>query len=74
MIELCEDMLSGKLRIEPCKIQDNVYCSYCDYSSICQFDVGIKDNKYKIIPTKSSDELWSRMTKKVYGGEDDGDN
>ena len=74
MVELCEDMLSGKLRIEPCKIQDNAYCSYCDYSSICQFDVGIKDNKYKIIPTKSNDELWSRITNKVSGGEDDGDN
>ncbi|MBU5486797.1 helicase-exonuclease AddAB subunit AddB [Clostridium sp. MSJ-8] len=74
MIELCEDMLSGKLRIEPCKIQDNAYCSYCDYSSICQFDVGIKNNKYKIIPTKTSDDLWNKMRKKVDGGEEDGNN
>ena len=74
MIELCEDMLSGVLKIEPCKSQKTSYCEYCDYSAICQFDTSIKDNKYKIIVKKSNDEIWKRMKKKISGGEEDGEN
>ena len=55
MIEICEEMLSGEIKIEPCKSQKTTYCTYCDYSSICQFDTGIKDNKYKVILKKDND-------------------
>ena len=74
MIELCEDMLSGNLKIEPCKNQVMSSCEYCDYSAICQFDTSIKDNKYKIIVKKSENELWKRMENKISGGEDGGNN
>ena len=67
MIELCEDMLSGRIRIEPCKNNTMSYCEYCDYSSICQFDTSIKDNKYKLIFKKDENELWDKMTKKIGG-------
>ena len=67
MIEICEDMLSGNIKIEPCKNQKMAYCEYCDYSAICQFDTSIKDNNYKIVAGKSDDELWSRMKKKIEG-------
>ena len=65
MIEICEEMLSGEVKIEPCKSSKVTYCDYCDYSSICQFDTSIKDNKYKIILKKKKDDLWSAMSNKV---------
>ena len=71
MIELCKDMLSGKLKIEPCKNQTSTYCDYCDYSSICQFDTGIKDNKYKLVVKKDDKELWRKIENKVRGGAED---
>lgn len=74
MIELCEDMLSGKIRIEPCKNQTTAYCEYCDYASICQFDTSIKDNKYKLVVKKDEKELWNRMENAVKGGTDHGRN
>lgn len=74
MIELCKDMLSGKIKIEPCKNQTTAYCEYCDYSSICQFDTSIKDNKYKLVVKKDEKELWKRMEYVVKGGTDDGQN
>lgn len=74
MIELCEDMLSGKIRIEPCKNQRTSYCDYCDYSAICQFDTSIKDNKYKLVLKKDDKEIWNDMTEKVKGGSEDGGN
>ncbi|MDD6795651.1 MAG: helicase-exonuclease AddAB subunit AddB [Clostridiaceae bacterium] len=74
MIELCEDMLSGDIRIEPCKHQNTAYCEYCDYSSICQFDTSIKDNKYKLVVKKDDKELWRLIKDKVEGGQDNGRN
>ena len=65
MAEICEDMLSGEIKIEPCKSQKLNYCTYCDYSSICQFDTGIKDNKYKVILKKDNDTIWSEMKEKI---------
>lgn len=65
MIEICEEMLSGDVKIEPCKSSKVIYCDYCDYSSICQFDTSIKDNKYKIIAKKKKDDLWDAMSNKV---------
>ncbi|MDU1936530.1 MAG: helicase-exonuclease AddAB subunit AddB [Clostridium sp.] len=74
MIELCEDMLSGKIRIEPCKNQRTSYCDYCDYSAICQFDTSIKDNKYKLVLKKDDKEIWNDIIEKVKGGSEDGGN
>ncbi|SHE75245.1 helicase-exonuclease AddAB subunit AddB [Clostridium fallax] len=76
MIELCNEMLSGKIKIEPTKDGDFSYCSYCDYGCICQFDTGIKENKYNIIGKKSDDEIWNNILQKVNckGGEDNGGN
>ena len=65
MIEICEEMLSGDIKIEPCKSSKLTYCDYCDYSSICQFDTSIKDNKYKIILKKKKDDLWNAMNNKI---------
>ncbi len=71
MIEICEDMLSGDVKIEPTKTPKMAYCDYCDYSAICQFDTSIKDNKYKLVIKKDKDELWEAMDKKVKeGGEE----
>ena len=67
-------MLSGKIRIEPCKSQSTTYCEYCDYSAICQFDTSIKDNKYKLIIKKDEEEIWRRMKDVVKGGSNDGQN
>ena len=71
MIEICEEMLSGEVKIEPCKSSKVTYCDYCDYSSICQFDTSIKDNKYKIIAKKKKDDLWDAMSNKVKMEEDE---
>ena len=47
MIELCEEMLSGEIKIQPTKNGNRTYCEYCDFSAVCQFDTTIKDNKYQ---------------------------
>ena len=70
MIEICEEMLSGEIKLTPCKNKNISYCDYCDYSSICQFDTGLESNKYKIILKKSNDEAWNLIKSKVEGGDE----
>ncbi len=63
--ELCEDMLGGNISIAPYKNKDKNSCDFCNYSSICQFDTTLKDNKYKIINKKSDDEVINTMRGEV---------
>lgn len=65
MVSLCEEMLSGEIKLEPTKNKDNAFCTYCDYSSICQFDTGIENNKYKIILKKKDEKAWSLIKEVV---------
>lgn len=71
MISLCEDMLCGDIKIEPTKQANRSYCEYCDFSSICQFDTSIKDNKYKIVGKKSRTEIWENIRSDVKGSKED---
>lgn len=70
MISLCEDMLCGDIKIEPTKQANRSYCEYCDFSSICQFDTSIKDNKYKIVGKKSRTEIWDNIRSDVKGSKE----
>ena len=67
MVEICEDMFSGKIRIEPCKTNTTAYCSYCDYAAICQFDTSIKDNKYKIVVNNNDNDAWDMILRNMKG-------
>ena len=68
MAELCEEMLSGDIKITPCKNNNTPYCNYCDYSSVCQFDTSIENNKYKIILKKNNNDAWKLIKDEVERG------
>ena len=72
MIEICQNMIEGKIDIEPCKENKNIVCDYCNYSHICQFDSSLEDNRYKVIPKKKDEDIWKSINEKV-GGEVNGD-
>ncbi len=65
MVELCEDMLSGEIKIQPTKHSNRTHCEYCNFSSICQFDTNIKDNKYKVVVKKSQNDIWNSIKKEI---------
>ena len=72
MVEICQNMIEGKIDIEPCKENKNIVCDYCNYSHICQFDSSLEDNRYKVIPKKKDEEIWKSINEKV-GGKVNGD-
>lgn len=59
--KLCNEMLNGNISITPYKNKERNSCTYCNFSSICQFDTTLKDNKYKIINKKSNDDIINSM-------------
>ncbi|RUR35895.1 helicase-exonuclease AddAB subunit AddB [Clostridium perfringens] len=72
MVEICQNMIEGKIDIEPCKENKNIVCDYCNYSHICQFDSSLEDNRYKVIHKKKDEDIWKSINEKV-GGELNGD-
>lgn len=59
--DLCTDMMSGNIKIEPKKSKDKDSCQFCSYSSICKFDTALKNNRYKIITNISTDDVIKKM-------------
>jgi ATP-dependent helicase/nuclease subunit B len=57
LISLGSQMLSGNVRISPYKKKAVTACKYCVYSSVCQFDPSMHDNKYRILSEIGDDEV-----------------
>jgi len=71
--KLGQDMLSGKVDISPYKHKNNTSCTYCRYSSVCQFDPSLKENKYRYLRDLKDDEAWQQIEQSM-GSVADGGN
>jgi ATP-dependent helicase/nuclease subunit B len=38
IIQMSEEIISGKIKVWPYRIGTEVACSFCDYKSVCRFD------------------------------------
>lgn len=59
--KVSQEILGGRVKIEPIKIQNQTACDYCPYLSICQFDRQIPDNSYRQLPPLKDEEVIQRM-------------
>ncbi len=48
MMDIGEDMIRGKIAMNPEKGEHNSPCNYCDYKHICRFEAGVGGNAYRI--------------------------
>lgn len=48
-VELCDELLSGRIELKPKKSGDEIPCEFCPYKSICRFDISYKGCKYEIV-------------------------
>ncbi|MFA5524952.1 MAG: PD-(D/E)XK nuclease family protein, partial [Tissierellales bacterium] len=67
--EIADEILKGKIKIEPCKTDKYVSCAYCEYLSICQFETSFEDNKYRNIKKLKDADVISKIKEKL-GGEE----
>jgi len=56
MIEIGNDIVSGKIPMNPEKGEHSSPCNLCDYKSVCHFEPGLGGNRYHIAPQLSKDE------------------
>ena len=57
--EISNEILSGKIDINPVYHVSgkNTECEYCNYKSICLFNVNQKGNKYNVISKSDKDKV-----------------
>jgi len=47
--QISEEILAGKIDINPYNYKDKTGCDYCEYKSICMFNSNLKENTYNYI-------------------------
>ena len=56
------ELLSGKIDLKPYNKSGKTPCEYCEYKSICNFNVRQKGNEYRYIDKKSKDDVIRKMS------------
>ena len=58
---------SGDIAISPIDGREAPACKYCDYKSICGFNMGGCENKYNYIDKKSKQEILDKIRNETEG-------
>lgn len=70
IMENCNKLIDGNIKIKPYKKKESTPCEYCIYSSICRFDMEFDDNNYRYIEDKKDEDVW-KLIEEEKGGEKD---
>lgn len=62
--EKVSDMKSGIIDKNPYKADKSCACTYCEFASVCNFDIKFEDNSYHKIYKKSLDEVIEKLKSK----------
>ncbi len=65
--EIGQEIIQGKVKINPIKLEKQKACDYCLYRSICQFDQLFIDNNYKNLKRIKDEEVIFRLPDKKGG-------
>lgn len=64
MVEIGEDIIHGRIEMNPEKGEVNSACKFCDYSNVCRFEPGVGGNAYRIHPQMGKQEIKEQILKK----------
>lgn len=59
--DISKEILSGNIDLKPYYKDKKTPCKYCDYKSICSFNMGGCENKYNYIDKKSKEEILDKI-------------
>lgn len=59
--QIAEEILSGKIELNPYNKKRKTPCKYCEYKAICGFNDNQKGNCYNYIDEKSKEEILENM-------------
>ena len=63
--QISKEILGGNIDLKPYYKDKKTPCKYCDYKSICSFNMGGCENSYNYIDKKSKEEIWSKLSKET---------
>lgn len=56
-----QEILGGKIGIEPYKEGGKTACDYCPYHGVCGFDARIEGYRFRRFPSLKPEQVWERM-------------
>ena len=59
--QISKEILGGNIDLKPYYKDKKTPCKYCEYKSICGFNMGGCDNKYNYIDKKSKEEILAKI-------------
>ena len=59
--QISTEILGGNIDLKPYYKDKKTPCKYCDYKSICEFNMGGCENKYNYIDKKSKEEILNKI-------------
>ncbi len=68
LISAGEDIMSGVVDIAPYRWGSQRPCRYCSFKPVCQFDILMEGNTYRVLKAESEDGVWNKLAR-LQGGE-----
>lgn len=59
--ELGKEILDGSTKINPFKLGEKTACDYCNYKSICGFDLKLPGNSFRNLKKFPKEEVWDKI-------------
>lgn len=63
--ETGENIVSGDISVFPYKYKKKTGCDYCEFKSICNFEILEEENKYNLLKSFEKGEIWSKIDEKL---------
>lgn len=51
----------GEAAIAPYSLGKNKACTYCSHRAICQFDLALAENSYRLLKEEQAENIWSEL-------------
>lgn len=70
MGQIGQEIVGGRVKIEPCRYSGTTSCDFCPYRGICQFDQLFENNRYRYMKKKKDEEVLEEIRATQSGHED----
>ncbi|HHT84264.1 MAG TPA: helicase-exonuclease AddAB subunit AddB [Firmicutes bacterium] len=67
--QISADIISGRIDIMPFRRNQQIACTYCEFSPLCTFDVLVDGNEYNTLSNLSRAQIWEEIRSICRGGE-----
>lgn len=66
--QAAQAILEGQIQVSPYKAGKKTPCAYCDFGSVCRFDLSVEGNDYRLLSPMNKEEVFKNI---VQGEQDD---